>query len=47
MLQQKQRAIPHADSVFECTMSYKNLKLITINYKIKVEFWEKDSLHVS
>ena len=38
MLQQKQRAIPHADGVFECTMSYKNLKLITINYKIKVEF---------
>ena len=30
MLQQKQRAIQHTDSVFECTMSRKNLKLITV-----------------
>ena len=30
ILQQKQKAIQHTDSVFKCTMNYKSLKLTTV-----------------
>lgn len=46
-MQQKQKAIQHTDSVFKCTMSYKNLKLITIKSQYRRRIWEKDSLHLS
>ena len=47
ILQQKQKAIQHTDSVFKCTMNYKSLKLITVELQDGSRIWEKDSLYLS